>query len=219
MINPNLLDNISIRVINLEHRVDRKNESIEEGSKVGIILSSNDFFKAKHSPSDGAIGCALSHAKALADYLFNSEKPFVLILEDDFEIKDSLNFQATLLSLTTDSSKWDIFLLGHNQAIPIEPSPFANIYRVINAQTMSGYLVKRECVPRLIDCFFTSAELLRKYQNLPEPNRNFARHLSVCDVKWKEIQSKIVFYASIPALIHQRQSYSDVEKKDVNYGV
>ena len=43
-----------------------------------------------------ARGCALSHGKAIADFLFAEDKPFLLVLEDDFTIRASADFLAGL---------------------------------------------------------------------------------------------------------------------------
>lgn len=210
---------IDIKVINLKHRTDRRLEAIEELSKISITDFSEIFFDAKYIENNGAIGCALSHGMLISNFLYNSNSPFLLILEDDFEININLDFLKIIREIINYADYWDVFLLGHNQAIPIEGTKFIDIQRVINSQTMSGYLISRNYAPKLIASFFTSANLLKKYEELCEPNKKYARNIFCCDQNWKDLQVKDKFWASIPALIKQRKSFSDIEKKIVDYGV
>lgn len=110
-------------------------------------------------------------------------------------------------------------MLGYNHAAAIEVTPLEGVFRGINSQTASGYLVKREYAPKLIECFFRSAELLNGFQNLPSPNKEIAFQAACCDMLWKELQIKDRFWFSIPSLIFQRASFSDIEKTHVDYGV
>jgi GR25 family glycosyltransferase involved in LPS biosynthesis len=213
------LDKIHLKVINLQHRADRRQECIGELRKVGMDASDNVFFEAKSEPDFGALGCALSHAKVLADFLFRDDKPFALILEDDFLIRDAATFVSTVTKFCNQDFLWDVFLLGHNSAVPIEPTHFENAVRVVNSQTASGYLVGRLYAIKLIDYFFRSAELLRRYQYLPEPNKAITKSFFSCDILWKELQIKDRFVVPLPSLIVQRPSYSDIEKRNVDYGV
>jgi GR25 family glycosyltransferase involved in LPS biosynthesis len=213
------LEKIHLKVINLKHRADRRAECTRELAKVGIEAGDETFFEAKAVPNLGALGCASSHGKALADYVFADEKPFVLILEDDFSIRDPETFVTTVNSFCSQDFLWDVLLLGHNGAVPIEPTHFGTACRTINAQTTSGYLVGRVYAVKLIEYFFRSAELLRRYQYLPDPNRTIAKSLFSCDILWKELQIRDRFVVPIPSLITQRASYSDVENQHVNYGV
>ena len=91
--------------------------------------------------------------------------------------------------------------------------------RVLNAQTMSGYLVGRSYASRLIESHFKSAELLRRYRHLPEPNRHIVIAMSSCDALWKRLQFDDRFWAAFPPMIRQRPSFSDIEQRTVDYGV
>jgi glycosyl transferase, family 25 len=212
-------DKIHLKIINLKHRADRREECVKELAKVGISAGDDAFFEAKSVPDLGALGCALSHAKALADFVYFDDRPFALILEDDFSIRDAATFTSVIDQLCSQEHLWDVFLLGHNSAIPIEPTHFENTFRAINAQTTSGYLVGRYYATRLIEYFFRSAGLLHRFQLLPEPNKTYAKSLFSCDILWKELQIKDRFIVPIPSLIIQRPSFSDVENRHVAYGV
>jgi glycosyl transferase, family 25 len=213
------IDKIHLKVINLPHRADRREESLREFAKLGLTVGDEVFFAAKSQSDFGALGCALSHAQVLADFLFSSDKPFALIFEDDFSIRDAPTFAKTVTQFCSQDFLWDVFLLGHNAAVPIEPTHFENAVRVVNSQTTSGYLVGRLYAIKLIDYFFRSAELLRRYQYLPEPNKTITKSFFSCDILWKELQIRDRFVVPLPSLITQRASFSDVENRHVNYGV
>jgi hypothetical protein len=210
-------DVLSIKVINMEHRLDRKNECRTEFDSIGLGDGDYSFFKAKYLPELAARGCALSHGQALAEFLSEEEKPFVLILEDDFSIREKEIFIPSLQESLGHAFLWDVFLLAHNDSIPISGTQQKNTFRVINARTASGYLTGRLYVSKLIETFFRSAELLKRADVLPSPNKELATSAFSCDILWKELQVKDRFWARQPSLTFQRPSYSDIEKKLVDY--
>lgn len=212
-------DKIALKIINLAHRTDRRAECLIDARESGLTLTPAHFFNAKYIADDGARACALSHAMALSEFLFTDDRSFVLILEDDFQIRNKGGFADSINALISAASMWDVYLLGHNEAVPVEGTPASSTFRIINAQTTSGYLVGRAYVPKLIENFFRSADLLSRYKDLPSPNREATRHFTSCDMLWKELQISDRFWASVPALIQQRESFSDVQKKVVSYGV
>ncbi len=207
---------ISFKIINLPHRVDRREQCNAEIEYLNDIFSI-EYFNAKYIENSGARGCALSHAMALADFLFNCEKQYVLILEDDFKIKNPMEFALEVKNIIDNSECWDVFLLGHNKAIPIAQSKSPAHFKVINSQTTSGYLVTRKYAIELIKIFFRSAELLASNESLPLSHKEITKHFYCCDILWKELQLTGSFLTTFPALISQRESYSDVEKIVVDY--
>ena len=212
-------DQVSIKIINLAHRLDRKEECRKELAAIGWGEDNYVFFAARHMPELGARGCALSHGKAIADFLFAEEKPFLLVLEDDFAIHAGADFLASLSAAIGHAAFWDVFLFAHNAAIPIARLPVKDAYRVVNAQTTSAYLVGRLYASRLMEIFFRSAEMQDRVKNIPEPAREIASGLFRCDMLWKQLQENDRFCARVPAVIHQRPSHSDIEKKMVDYKV
>jgi GR25 family glycosyltransferase involved in LPS biosynthesis len=213
-----MLNFIDLKIIHLTKRTDRLLECGEELNKINFVEKDDTYFLAKEVQNLGARGCALSHAMALSEFLFNSDNPFVLILEDDFSIREPARFWGDVEKAIQNSSLWDVYLLGYNHVAAIEMTPIENTFRGINSQTASGYIVKRNYAPKLIECFFRSAELLNTYQDLPSPNKEILLQSVCCDMLWKELQLKDKFWFSIPSQILQRPSYSDIEKAHVNYG-
>jgi GR25 family glycosyltransferase involved in LPS biosynthesis len=214
-----MVNSTHFKIINLAHRQDRRNECLQELKDIHIENLSDIFFEAKFVEHLGAVGCALSHAMVLSDFLFNTDKPYIVVLEDDFQIRDQVDLVETINDAILHSSSWDVFMLGHNSALPIEATPMVNTLRVINVQTMSGYLVGRSYTPTLIESFFRSAELLKKYNDLPSPNKELAKSQFCCDILWKRLQIDDTYWATFPSVITQRKSFSDIEGRVVDYGV
>lgn len=212
-----MLDDIAIRIINLKTREDRKTETVAEMARIGLPADRYAFFEAKAVAGQGAIGCALSHAMAIAQYLYDDEAPFLMMLEDDICFRDPAKLDDLIEKLKVAQDLWDVFLLSHNFAMPVRGTQLADVYRVVNAQTTSGYLVKRAYARKLIDRFFHSAEMLKSALALPPQLAASAKPMFSCDIMWKALQVDDRFWATFPSLSYQRESYSDIEQKDVAY--
>ena len=89
---------IDIYVINLEKDVDRLEKITEAlkpnqftriqgvyGKDLDVTQIDDVFYTSQYLTPKSAIGCALSHRKALSHFLQHSNKDYVLILEDDFQ--------------------------------------------------------------------------------------------------------------------------------------
>jgi len=213
-----MIDHVYNRVINLRERTDRKSECLIEFQRANVVVSEETFFPAKRDLSDGAVGCALSHAQALSDFLFYTESDFALMLEDDFRIVQSENFLEDLDAIFRLSDGWDVFLLAHNQAVAVDPTTAPAIFRVANSQTLSAYVVRRSFAPKLISTFFESAEHLRHFRRMATDRRQLIHHLFAADMMWKGLQIEHKFLARFPAHITQRPSHSDIQGKFVDYG-
>lgn len=208
--------NICTYILNLPHRADRKQECLTQIDSTGLNKELVEFIEAKYTPRNGAIGCSLTHAFALSKFLFETEAPFCLILEDDFQIKDSATFINDLKPAILKKDFWDVLLLASNAAVGFK-TELPNVYRAINAQTTSAYLVKREYAPTLIKTFYESANFLSK--NFLQIENNLAKHFFALDMLWKYHQQYDKFMAFIPQIIYQRESFSDVENSVKDYKV
>jgi GR25 family glycosyltransferase involved in LPS biosynthesis len=204
---------VAIKVINLEHRVDRRAECAREIELAKLMNFEVEYFPAKYLKNMGARGCSLSHAMCLSKWLFQENQPYIMVLEDDFSIGDHSAFLQHAHTILNSGSTWDVFLLGHNQAVPTMATNNPNIFRVANAQTTSGYIVTRAYAPKLIEIFFRSANLLDQ----PQLDNNTKIYLYSCDILWKELQIRDRFLSYIPALILQRPSFSDITNTTVDY--
>ena len=211
---------VLLKIINLEHRYDRKGECMAELALAGIAAGDESFFKAYHKPDFGELGASLSHANLIASYLTESECPYLAVFEDDFEITDKAAFLADLTKAVSISDRWSVFLLSHNQAVPVRViDKDEGFYRVINSQTASGYLVKRDFASRLMAVFFDSVTGLQNTRLIGDEVGDIAKTFYCLDILWKKLQTEVTFAARFPPIVKQRPGYSDIEKKHVDYGV
>jgi len=210
---------LQVFIINLPRRSDRYTECHTEIQKCGIPPALVKFIEAKEDNVTPLSGCALSHAFSLAHFLYYSDRPFVLILEDDFHVELPDTFIEDLSLILRTASEWDVALLAHNQAVPIAVTSSKMLFRVVNAQTASAYIVRRDFIPRLIQLFFSSGIQLKKIENLIEPNKSVAKHGFAPDIWWKHLQNEFRFVGAFPRLVIQRASYSDIERTIVDYKV
>jgi GR25 family glycosyltransferase involved in LPS biosynthesis len=208
--------NICTYILNLPQRVDRKEECLLQIDSSGLNKKFLHFIDAKYTPRNGAIGCSLSHAYALSQFLFDTEAPFCLILEDDFVIKNPETFCDDIKPVVLKKGFWDVLLLATNGAVGFK-TDMPNVYKVINSQTCPAYMVTREYAPTLIKVFYESANFLS--QDFFQLENNVAKHFYALDMLWKHNQQYDKFMAFMPQLIHQRKSYSDIENEVKDYKV
>lgn len=204
----------SVKIINLPHRQDRKEHSIKELEKHSIEQYS--FVEAKYLSNLGPKGCSLSHAKALMDFMFEDQHEFILILEDDFEVRQNINLKEIINSAISYSHLWNVFVLGHHEGIAIDTTPMQNVQRIINSHSTLAYLVKKSYVPKLVKCFLDSSNYLTNYNTLPEPNVWMAKNQVCCDILWNRLQVADIFWAPFPRVMEQIESLSDTYNRVVS---
>ena len=209
--------NIDTYLISLKHRADRRSESLNEIQKINLNHDLVHVIDAQLSSRNGVIGAANTHAYALSHFLHFSDGEYCLIFEDDFSIGDPEKLHEDLRPLLQQPVDWDVLLLASIQAVPTERTRHANVFKIIYAQTCSGYLVTRKYAPTLIKTFYESAQHISyNYKRFPVRTSN---HFYAFDMMWKPLQLEANFYAFLPQLVKQRDSFSEIENKFVSYGV
>ena len=200
----------AIYCINLEHREDRwkkfqsfwKPLGIEverllavDGSKVSFKPGT---FKDDHSRNKFAIGCSLSHVQALERSVY-CEHTQILILEDDAQPCENFleHFKKSYEQLPEDFKF--CYIGGNHTESPAKVSE--NIGKTSCTKSTASYIVK--------DTSFMSLLAMNIKYNL----RRFA-----LDEIYEGMQKKNPFYTFMPRLVHQYESYSDIQRKNVYYG-
>lgn len=119
-------NNYKIFCINLEKRLDRKNNIINIFNQYNIPI---EFFKAidgskinlekyKNINNYGIIGCALSHYLLYEKLLNDPDYNQYLIIEDDIQLINNFDIQLNSIIFKLGELDWEIILLGHH--IPIK---------------------------------------------------------------------------------------------------
>jgi len=203
--------------INLDHRTDRKDCIEEEFKKINI--DSFVRISAIYIPENGAKGCLASHIKVLETA--PSDNDAIWICEDDIEFKVDRETLDIHIKEFIESDA-DILCLGYNSRIEQEYSPLLN--RTKDVQTTSSYIVKTKFRKILLEFWkslYTSMELgidhdsKEIYINLDV----FKNHYESTDQSWKVLQQSHIFVIPKTRCVIQRPSYSDIEQRDVEYGV
>jgi GR25 family glycosyltransferase involved in LPS biosynthesis len=199
----NIQDITNAVYINLESRTDRK-EYVEEQLKlIGINATRFNAIKLEN----GAAGCSMSHLKCIENAKKN-EWDHILIVEDDITFLNPLLFVNNLNKFLTKHDDWDVVLIGGNIIPPFKKVDLSCV-QVIKCQTTTGYLVKSHYFDVLIQNY---KEGIRKLLNEPEEHKIYA-----IDKYWFSLQEKDKWFLITPLTVTQKEDYSDIEKKNINY--
>jgi GR25 family glycosyltransferase involved in LPS biosynthesis len=200
--------------INLEHRTDRKEHLLSELANTDIDAAKIKRIDAIYMKDFGELGCSLSHIKALESFLEQPEDvQHCLILEDDFMFRDRKhNDQQTSSYLNTFfkmNIEYDVLMIAGN-VIHAQFTNLSFVIKIEEVQTTSAYCVHRKYAPTLLNNFREGAKRLQE--------TGHKMHELCLDQHWKTLQRDDKWFAIYPLIGQQMMSYSDIEKKVVDYG-
>jgi GR25 family glycosyltransferase involved in LPS biosynthesis len=208
----NGLDEIDIvYYINLDKRPDRNTQICDELKKSNINPAKINRICAHDVPECGSYGCTLSHIEAVTKFLeTDNSVQTCIILEDDFQfVQDQHQITSSINMFLTDfKDKWDVLFLSLN-LIYAEKTEYPYAVRVLRSYCLSGYIINKRFAPQLLTNFKESAELLKK-------EGHYVPTLCV-DNYMGRLQKTTNWFAITPRVGLQRPSYSDIEKRYVNY--
>jgi GR25 family glycosyltransferase involved in LPS biosynthesis len=186
--------------INLDRRIDRRQEFEAEATKLGIQVER--FPAIEREP--GGIGCTASHLE-LIKRAKREGLPEILVFEDDFQcLVSKEQFEDILESMPSD---YDVVMISYNL---IKSEPYNEKFgRALEVQTTAGYIVHSKFYDTLIQ---TWEEGLKNYEANP-----YCHWLYIIDQSWKPLQLTHKFYYTIPRLGKQRAGYSDLANRFVDY--
>ena len=192
-----------ILIINLSHRVDRKEHIKNELNK--ILLSENKlvFIDAVYNEEDGAKGCTASHLKCI-EYAKNNNLKNVLILEDDYMFGNDINiFNINLLKFLLLDTCWSVILLNfseHDPPVNIKTC-IDNVYKNFWSHSAAAYIVNENIYNT-------------RYINT---KKSLELNKGPFDFHWNESKLNYNWYVIKGTLGYQKESYSDIENNVVNY--
>lgn len=189
--------------INLDSRTDRLEHVTNELKKMDINAERVKAVKLEN----GAIGCTMSHIKCL-ELAQKRDYEHVFICEDDILFLDPTLYKEKIQNFVNIKTDWDVLIVGGNTVPPYQKIT-DDCIRVFHSQTTTGYIVKKHYYSTLINNFKESARNL-----MANPTNKF--HYAL-DKYWLRLQKENNFVMLIPPTVIQYESYSDIEKKEVNY--
>lgn len=193
----------NILYINLSDRKDRKHHINEQLTSLGWTGERFDAIKLKN----GRVGCSLSHLQCLI--LAKKRKwKYVLICEDDITFLDPDLFKIQLNKFLSYNIEWDVILIAGNNIPPYQE--IGNFCaRVSHCQTTTGYIVKQDYYDILIANIREGSQQL-----LHKPDKHV---LYAIDKYWIQLQQQDRWYLILPPTVIQKEDYSDIERKMINY--
>jgi glycosyl transferase family 25 len=192
--------------INLEERQDRKEKVESELKKYFPSDKIQRFNAIKHQK--GYIGCTKSHI-AVLELAIQQNWKNVLVVEDDAIWSNFEKGYPVYKNLI--KNQFDVITFGITYA-----SYDNSTYKLLSGQTTTSYLVKNHYYKTLLDNFKYGLEQLLINR------RNFFKNTKILntytiDQYWKILQAKDKWFCVVPSLFVQSPSYSDIEKRNVNY--
>ena len=200
----NIADIKNIVYINLDERPDRKLDIEEQLKTVGF--KNFKRFKAIKT-TNGAIGCTMSHLKCLENAR-NKKLTHLLIFEDDTLFLDPPHFKQQFNKFLLKHKAWDVVLLAGNNLLPYSKIDETCI-KVTHCQTTTAYLVNGLYFDTLITNIKDGLQMLMQNQS--------NRFLYAIDKYWLTLQKSDEWYLIVPLKVIQKEGYSDIEKRVVNY--
>ena len=206
------INDLKIFVINLDERVDRWEAIQQELETLGIvkyerfsaikpteeIKSNPNFLKGKKEAYRiGCYGCLLSHLRIIEKAKKENLKN-ILILEDDVGFRQPLVFLQDVLTQLQDAVKeFDMFYLSGSHLIRCNPYTH-NIVQVKKTLTTSSYVMNEGIYDFVINHLKTYNYEIDKF---------YAEH----------VQSRNKSFCSKPHITYQKNGFSDIQQRDVNY--
>ena len=200
-----ILDGIDkIFCINLQRRPDRRKEALDEFSKINLDF---EFFdgvdghelKLQGRIKPGHIGCVLSHLNLYKHIKSLEAGEIFLITEDDVVFSDDFKEVYSNQKRNIPDDWMLLYFGGNHNNLQLELVS-DKIHRLKKTYTTHCYLVRKSSIDILINEFDTP--------------RIFNEEV---DVHLSNIQKKYPCYGFSPAIAWQRESFSDIEMRNVNY--
>jgi len=190
--------------INLKKRIDRKEDIEKELNDFGLDY---ERFEAIETPGNGILGCGKSH---LAVLKLAKERGYknVLILEDDFTFLVSKEkFEKELTIFFNSNVDYNVCMLSYS-LIEYKESEFEFLFKIIETQTASGYIVNENYYDKLIQLY--------EYA-MPKLEETRQHWIYANDAIWKQLQPNDNWYCFKQRIGRQRPGFSDNSEIIVDY--
>lgn len=197
-----------VRVINLEHRADRRAEMSEQLARIGLSWDANGVarFPAVRPtepggfPSIGARGCFMSHLGVLRE---STGARSVLVFEDDLDFVPAID-QALPAALDALPPSWGIFYGGCKVDLAAGEGPLTRAPAKTPIGTTHFIAINGPVIDRAIA--YLEAILLRP----PGHPDGGPMHVDGAYSRFRADNPDIETWVAIPELGYQRPSRTDI---------
>lgn len=197
------IDELLFIYINLNHRVDRR--VAMEKQFAHLKISNYERLPATRNEL-GALGCSFSHLDALK--MATERRGYAVICEDDAEFVISRHELVELIQNFYKDSRLDALCLGYNAFNKLKIN--SRFYITSNTQTAACYISKMHVLEDLV---------INAESSINGLTSGGSQQVYAIDQLWKRLQKQYIFAVPIKRAVIQRASYSDIEQKDVKYGI
>jgi len=187
-----MIEGINTYCINLDHRTDKWENTVEESKKIGVDLIRFPAIRERV----GHDGCRKSHLKLLSETVGEG---IFMVTEDDFKIIVDDPIGITLKAYSQLPDDWDMFYLGATLNEPLEQYS-ENLYRLKRAWATHAFIYNNQ--NGVVDY------ILKNHNT-----KKFSVFL--CD----DVQFKFNCYITYPMVATQRAGHSDILRHYVDYKV
>ena len=206
-------------LISLKSRQDRRELFIENFKQHGFELDKFQWVQAIEDSNFGGLGCAKSHLIAMTKFLTETDDKYCCIFEDDFHFRINKSLCEIIINKSFNNyTESKVFLFAGTNVIPIEAVETIEghqLNKIFEASSTSGYIIKRDYVRKVMDKFIEAIIGMEKFRNVSARDIIYDRF--AIDQIWKSLQRIDDWYCTIPMLGYQIDSFSDIEKRNVDY--
>lgn len=225
------LKHIDVKILNLKHREDRWDAIQQHLTDLKFPNVEDCRFDGIYVEEYGELACSRSHLKLMVEYLCESEKPYLMVLEDDFRFTVQSDIIAKTLEWFLSDEKIDVFMMNcSNFVFGSDAQNISKIQeykskRVLLSSSMAGFVVRRrhvsELIKVLLDSINSHENLRHVYENVCKRGQkaSFRPVLDmICnDRVWIKLQTAHRYHTVVPSVGMTVPSFSDIEKCHVNY--
>lgn len=194
----------NVYVINIDSRPDRMIKFRDSMRSLGLLDNEIDkkitrFSGIIPSSGPGALGCTLSHLSIVKQAKERGEHRILVFEDDAAPFSNSIEYFDHVAD-DINSEDWDVYYLGYNSHQPLD----LHGKNSVKAQGLfSTHAIAYQST------FFD--RFIYDYQK---------EKITIFDVWLRyDIQTSMKSLAAYPMLFIQNESYSDIEKKKVNYDI
>lgn len=195
--------------INLDKRKDRNEQVSSELTKYFNSKAIKRFSAIEDS--NGAVGCLKSHIMMLEDAkknIYDGEN--VMFCEDDIIFTENPKPYIEHFFNNPILKDWNVLMLAHNTSKSKETSD-SKIIKILSSQTTACFIVKYSYISTLLNVY---KQALDKYLQTGKWKDDYCT-----DRAWKKLQGPGEWFTFKDRICKQREGYSDIEKRNTDYGV